>query len=64
MLDDIPGIGSTRRINLIKHFETITAIKEADVEVLAKAPGMNIKAAKAVYEYFHKDVGNGVSGIE
>ena len=55
MLDDIPGIGSTRRINLIRHFETITAIKEASVDELAKAPGMNIKAAQAVYDFFHKN---------
>ena len=55
VLDDIPGIGSTRRINLIRHFETITAIKEANIEELAKAPGMNIKAAQAVFDFFHKD---------
>ena len=55
MLDDIPGIGSTRRINLIRHFETITAIKEASVDELAKAPGMNTKAAQAVYDFFHKN---------
>ncbi|MBR4341396.1 MAG: excinuclease ABC subunit UvrC [Lachnospiraceae bacterium] len=53
VLDDIEGIGSTRRINLIKHFETITAIKEAAVEELTQAPGMNKKAAEAVYAFFH-----------
>ena len=57
VLDDIEGIGATRRRSLIKHFETITAIKEASVEELAKAPGMNIKAAQAVYDFFHKNVG-------
>ena len=54
VLDDIEGIGATRRRSLITHFETITAIKEADVDTLAKAPGMNIKAAQAVYDFFHK----------
>ena len=54
ILDDIEGIGATRRRALITHFETITAIKEASVEDLAKAPGMNIKAAKAVFDFFHK----------
>ena len=54
ILDDIEGIGATRRRALITHFETITAIKEASVEDLAKAPGMNIKAAQAVYDFFHK----------
>ena len=55
VLDDIEGIGAARRRSLITHFETITAIKEADVETLAKAPGMNIKAAQAVYDFFHKE---------
>lgn len=54
VLDDIEGIGATRRRALITHFETITAIKEASAEELAKAPGMNIKAAKSVYDFFHK----------
>ena len=53
ILDDIEGIGATRRRSLITHFETITAIKEADVDTLSKAPGMNIKAARAVYDFFH-----------
>lgn len=53
ILDDIEGIGATRRRSLITHFETITAIKEADVDTLSKAPGMNIKAAQAVYGFFH-----------
>ena len=56
VLDDIPGIGSTRRIKLIKHFETISNIKEASVEELAKAPGMNTKAAQAVYDFFRKNL--------
>ena len=54
ILDDIEGIGATRRRALITHFETITAIKEASIEDLAKAPGMNIKAAQAVFDFFHK----------
>ena len=54
VLDDIEGIGPTRRRALITHFETITAIKEASVEELSKAPGMNAKAAQAVYDYFRK----------
>ena len=53
ILDDIEGIGAARRRSLIIHFETITAIKEADVDTLSKAPGMNIKAARAVYDFFH-----------
>ena len=48
VLDDIPGIGPKRRLALIRHFKSIDAIKEASVEEIADAPGMNLKAAQAV----------------
>ncbi len=48
ILDDIPGIGPKRRLALIRHFKSIDAIKEASVEEIADAPGMNLKAARAV----------------
>ena len=48
VLDDIPGIGPKRRLALIRHFKSIDAIKEASVEEIADAPGMNLKAARAV----------------
>jgi exodeoxyribonuclease V alpha subunit len=44
----IPGIGPKRRLALIRHFKSIDAIKEASVEEIADAPGMNLKAAQAV----------------
>jgi len=52
VLDDIPGIGATRRKELLKHFKNIEAIRNASEENLANAPAMNKKAAKAVYEFF------------
>jgi excinuclease ABC subunit C len=51
-LDDIPGIGLTRRQRLLKHFGSVRAVRQATVEELAKAPGMNKKAAEAVATYF------------
>jgi excinuclease ABC subunit C len=51
-LDDIPGIGATRRQRLLKHFGSVRAIRAASVEDLAKAPGMNRKAAEQVARYF------------
>ena len=54
VLDEIPGIGPSRRVSLIKHFGSVDKIKEASVEELAKADAMNIKAARAVYEFFEK----------
>jgi excinuclease ABC subunit C len=51
-LDDIPGIGATRRQRLLKHFGSVRAVRQATVEDLAKAPGMNRKAAEQVAKYF------------
>lgn len=53
ILDDIKGVGQTRRKALIRHFKSLEAIKEASVEEIMKAPSMNEKAARAVYEFFH-----------
>lgn len=51
-LDAIPGIGATRRQRLLKHFGSVRAVRLATVDDLAKAPGMNKKAAEQVAKYF------------
>lgn len=53
ILDDIEGIGNTRRKALMKEFKSFEAIKEADIEDLKKVPSMNSLAAQKVYEFFH-----------
>lgn len=53
VLDDIEGIGEARRRALMKYFRSIDAIREADIEELAKPDGMNLKAAENVYRFFH-----------
>ena len=52
LLDDIPGIGPTRRKELLKHFKTVRAVESASVEELALVETMNRPAAEAVYEFF------------
>ena len=51
-LDGIPGLGPKRREDLRKHFGTIRAIKEADVDTLATVVPQN--AAEAVWKQFHE----------
>ena len=53
VLDEIPGIGETRRKALMQHFQTIDAIRNATEEELKAAPRMDRKAALSVYSYFH-----------
>lgn len=54
-LTRIEGIGETRARELIKHFKTITAIKNASVEELAAVNGMNSAAAQRVYDFYRSE---------
>lgn len=54
ILDDIDGIGPTRRKALMKHFKDIELIKKASVEDLMKVPSMNALSAKKVYDFFRR----------
>ena len=53
ILDDIPGVGPKRRKDLMKHFQSLDAIRQAEVEDLKKLPTMNEKSARDVYDFFH-----------
>ena len=55
ILDDIPGIGPSRRKALMKKYQSLEAIREASAEDIADTESMNEKAAQAVYEFLHKD---------
>ncbi len=52
VLDNITGIGPTRRKSLWAHFGSLEKIKKATVEELAEAPGMTKPAAQAVFNFF------------
>lgn len=52
-LEEIKGVGGTRRNELLKHFKTLKAIKNASYEELNEAVPKN--TAKAVYDYFHSN---------
>ena len=55
LLDEIPGIGKTRRKALMRYFKSLEAIREAEMEELVQVPGMNRGAAKSVYQFFRKE---------
>ena len=52
ILDDIEGIGETRRKALMRKYANLDEIKAASVEELAEIPSMNEKAAESVYKFF------------
>ena len=51
-LDKVPGIGPRRRKELLKRFGDLETIKQASIEELAAAPGMNVAAAEAIKDHF------------
>ena len=53
-LDGVPGIGPTRRKNLLKQFKSVEAMKQATVDELAATPGLNRSVAESVYAMLHE----------
>ena len=54
ILDDIPGIGDTRRKALLRKFKSVENIRDASEGELAQTESMNAGSARQVYEFFHK----------
>ena len=54
VLDDISGIGPARRKALMRHFQSLEAIREAGIEELKAVPSMNEAAALSVYQFFRE----------
>lgn len=53
VLDDIPGVGPSRRKALMRHFKSIEEIKEADVDKLAEVPEIPRHIAEGIHGFFH-----------
>jgi len=47
-LDSVPGLGSTRRTALLKHFGSLKKVRSASVEQIAEVPGIGAATAQAV----------------
>jgi excinuclease ABC subunit C len=52
-LDEIGGIGPSRKRALLLHFGTAKAIASASLDDLVGTPGVNAATARAVYDFFH-----------
>ena len=55
VLDDVPGIGPSRKKALLMHFGTARAVRNASLEDLQKAPGVSAAVAQTVYDYYHSN---------
>ncbi|EST21247.1 excinuclease ABC subunit UvrC [Streptomyces niveus] len=47
-LDDVPGLGETRKQALIKHFGSVKKLREATIEQICEVPGLGRKTAESV----------------
>lgn len=54
ILDEIKGIGPARRKALMKSFDNLEQIKNADVERLMEVEGMTVQVAEEIYRFFRK----------
>ncbi len=52
-LDEVDGIGAARKRALLNHFGSARGVKQAGLQDLEAAPGINRATAKRVYEHFH-----------
>jgi len=56
-LQEIPGIGPTRKRALLQHFGTLKAIERAAAGDLAKVAGISAEIARKIYAFFHEKTG-------
>ncbi len=55
LLDDIPGVGPTRRKALMKSFASMEEIREASVETLMEKANLPRNAAESIYTFFRTE---------
>ena len=53
-LQEIAGIGPTRKRALLRHFGTLKAIERASIADLSKVPGVSAETARRIYDFFHE----------
>lgn len=56
-LDEIEGVGPTRKRALLKHFGSAKAVSRAGVEDLKAVDGISADMAKKIYDFFHERAG-------
>ncbi|RJF64508.1 excinuclease ABC subunit UvrC [Rhodopseudomonas palustris] len=56
-LQEIPGIGPTRKRALLHHFGTLKQIERASLGDLGKVPGISAESARRIFDFFHPGPG-------
>ena len=55
VLDEIPGVGPSRRKALMRRFKSIEEIKNADADTLAGVDEIPVSVAQGIYDFFHTE---------
>ena len=55
LLEDIPGVGATRRRALLTHFKSVANIAAATPEALCEVEGIGQAQAKTIWNYYHPE---------
>ena len=53
VLDEINGVGPSRRKALMKYFKSIEELQNAEVTTLCEVPGITANVAEEIYRFFH-----------
>jgi excinuclease ABC subunit C len=61
VLDGIPGVGETRRRQLVRHFGSARKAAQASLEELEQVPGLGPQLAKVVYDHLHGRANGGAT---
>ena len=51
VLDEIPGLGESRRKALLQQFPSLTALKKASAEEISQVPGIGAELAHRIHEW-------------
>ena len=54
-LEDVPGIGASRRRELLRHFGGLHEVQNASINDLVRVNGISQKLAEEIYAFFHND---------
>jgi excinuclease ABC subunit C len=54
ILDSVPGIGSSRKKALLRHFGSAQAVASAGLDDLEKVAGISRETAQRIYAHFHE----------
>jgi excinuclease ABC subunit C len=56
VLDEIPGVGNKRKINLLKHFGDVSNLEKASVTDISMVQGISKKLAIKIHQHFNESV--------